>query len=343
MKPSIKTLSLALVLPLSMVLTMALTPMPADAAGQKGQDKVDKAKVGIGKELVTLKKMVKVEGNVVRLGDLFRHVGEKAEISVAYAPEPGKRASFDARWLYRVARTYGLKWRPINDRVRAVVVRDSQIISRTEIVDAIRDALAERGVDPDSDIEMSNRLIRLHVPAGAPAGVGIEDMNYQPRTRRFTAIISAPADSPDAKRFRFNGRVHATTDVPVLIRRVLAGEQIKKSDVKWVKVRSRRVQPSTILQITELVGMTPRRGLRANYPILTNAVRRPILVEKGSLVTMVLQTRKMTLTAQGKALDHGSDGDVIRIKNTQSNKTVEAEVIGHGRVAVKLVTLLAMK
>ena len=57
---------------------------------------------------------------------------------------------------------------------------------------------------------------------------------------------------------------------------------------------------------------------------------------------MFLQAPKMVLTAQGKALERGSNGDVIRISNTQSKKVVEAEIIGHGKVAVRATAQLAM-
>jgi flagella basal body P-ring formation protein FlgA len=69
-------------------------------------------------------------------------------------------------------------------------------------------------------------------------------------------------------------------------------------------------------------------------PIQTSAIQRPILVAKGSLVTIILRTPKMTLTAQGKALDNGADGDTVRITNSQSKKVIEAEVTGTARVAV---------
>ena len=56
----------------------------------------------------------------------------------------------------------------------------------------------------------------------------------------------------------------------------------------------------------------------------------------------MLRAKQMLLTARGKALQHGSEGDVIRIANTQSNQTIEAEVVGSGRVAVHQPTLIAL-
>ena len=74
--------------------------------------------------------------------------------------------------------------------------------------------------------------------------------------------------------------------------------------------------------------MQPGRAIRSTD------VRRPVLVEKGSLVTMSLDRPGMSLSARGKALDNGSEGDTVRIANAQSSNIVEARVTGPGRVTV---------
>lgn len=291
---------------------------------------------------VLLRESVEVEASLVKLGDLFSNAGVNAEVEVAYAPEPGKRAVFDAHWLYRVARSYQLPWRPLSEHVRSVVTRRSVVIDQREIEEMILDALVVKGADANSELDMNNRLMRLHVPADAAEAVRVEETSFDPRSRRFHAIIAAPSGKGALKRIRVRGRLFATVEVPVLNRRVLAGEVISAKDIRWLKLRASRMQTNTVTSDGELVGHTPKRGLRAGYPVLASAVRRPILVPKGSLVTMLLRTPQMLLTAQGKALENGSDGDVIRISNSQSKTVIEAEVIGDGKVAVRPSTLVAM-
>ena len=291
---------------------------------------------------VVLQESIRLDGKIVHLGDLFKNVGDKANIAVAYTPAPGKRTVFDARWLNRIARTHRLKWRPLSRYDRVVVERTSTVINRDQIAEEVLMALLDQGADPDMEVEFSNRMLRLHVAGEDIAVVGVEDSILDPRTNRFSAIIHAPAGDPGAKRIRVTGRVHGTNEVPVPIRRILSGEIIRKDDIKWIKVRSRRLQNDVILNDLDLIGKAPRRGLRSGQPVRTNMVRRPIMVKKGSLVTISLIVPKMTLTAQGKAISDGSEGDIIQITNTQSNTIVDAEVIGTGRVAVRPATQLAM-
>jgi flagella basal body P-ring formation protein FlgA len=271
----------------------------------------------------------------------FSGAGDKAETPIAYAPAPGKRAVFDARWLSRVARAYGLKWRPAGIRDQTVVKRESFVIGREEIEDAILAALIDRGAEPRLNVELSNRMLRLHIAGGEMAAIAVEDVVYEPRTKRFTAIIVAPAD-PSAKRIRVTGRLIKISEVPVLARRVMSGEIIGKGDIKWIKVLASRLQRDIILNAGDLIGKSPHRGLRADIPVRTSEVRRPLMVSKRSLVTIVLRAPSMLLMSQGRALEQGSKGDTIRVINTQSNKVIEAEIIGPGRVTVRILDTLAM-
>ncbi len=292
---------------------------------------------------VALRQSVTVSGGLVRLGDLFVPAGDKAEAAVAYAPAPGKRAIFDARWLYRVARAYGLNWRPLSIHDKAVVARDSIVIGRREIADRILAALVDKGVDADMRVELSNRMLRIHVPGDSTATVAVEDVAYDARTRRFIAIVAAPADDPAARRIRVTGRVHRVIDVPVLTRRVLAGEVIRKRDVKWIAMRGDRLQQDTIQDPGSLIGKSPRRGLRAGVPVRVSDVRLPVLVPRRSLVTITYRVRSMTLTARGRALEDGGAGDTVRVANTQSNTVVQAVVTGVNRVSVQPAGPIAMK
>ncbi len=294
-------------------------------------------------EPATLHDSVVVSGKFVHLGDLFTVSGDKAKIRVAHAPEPGKRAVFDARWLFRVARAYGLNWRPFSVHDRAVVQRDSRVITTDEIEDNILATLMDRGVDPDMHAQLSNRTLRLHVAASDEATLAVEYISYDESTRRFAVYVWAPANDLLARRVRVTGRLHKMSEVPVLARRILAGEIVKKEDVKWINVRVDRIQSNTLLNAEDLIGKTPRRGLRAGVPLRAQQIRRPLLVTKGDMVTIMLKRPGMELSARGRAVEDGSKGDTIRVANSQSKNIIETVVLGANLVAVEAPSRLAMK
>ena len=60
----------------------------------------------------------------------------------------------------------------------------------------------------------------------------------------------------------------------------------------------------------------------------------PTLVRRGALVTMEIKTPMMRLTARGKALDNGTLGETVRIRNIQSKRVIQGTVVGLDRVRI---------
>ena len=289
-------------------------------------------------EHVVLRQSVMVDSHLILLGDLFKGAGNKSSVAVAYAPEPGEKAFFDANWLYRVAHGHGLKWRPLSMKQSVQVNRKTITIEHDEIEDHIFAALIDKGADPEMTLKLSNRSVQLHVPSSSEAIIEVTNTSYDQRTKRFFAHVSTPG----SKVIRVTGRMQKMLNVPVLNRRILKNEVIKPEDITWVKSPSKRVQNDIILHEDNLIGKTPKRGLRAGALIRSSEVQRPILVEKGSLVTMILKTPLMVLTSQGRAVEHGANGDVIRITNTQSNKVVQAVVTAAGIASITPASQMTM-
>jgi flagellar basal body P-ring formation protein FlgA len=74
--------------------------------------------------------------------------------------------------------------------------------------------------------------------------------------------------------------------------------------------------------------------LRPGVPILLSDLRRPMMVGRGSLVTMTLAGHNMRLTARGRALEDGAEGEPVRIANLQNGTVVRALVTAPGEVTI---------
>ncbi len=278
--------------------------------------------------------VVTVKGDFVRLGDIFEGIGEKASVAIARAPEPGGRAVYNATRLAFFANSNDIAWRPASRLDRVIVKPASQIISAEEIHAALRGELEKRGIAKGSEVEFTNRKTLVHLPIGVPATLAVQNLTYERRTGRFTATVTAPADHPSATSLVVTGRVYKVIEVPVMNRRVPKGEIITTDDIDWIRLAATKVRRNIIVDEDRLLGKTPRRGLRAGQPIRNGDVRAPVVVAKGSLVTMILKTRNMVLTSKGRALENGALGDTVKILNTQSKTIVEAVVAGANRVTV---------
>jgi flagella basal body P-ring formation protein FlgA len=280
---------------------------------------------------------VVVHDDVIRLGDLFDGIegGPEgiARQPVAQAPAPGERVVYDISRLAAVARAHGIDWRPRTWSDRLVVERASQRIGQDAIEAALRSELKRRGLSRKSDIELANRGLEMQLASGAAPTIIVQQFDHDERGGRFVAVIAAPADAPTV-RLTVQGRVFETVEVPVLARRMNAGEVIHKDDIEWTNMRADQVNRNVLTDAGRLIGQEVRRGTSAGQPVRMGDIRSPLIVSKNSVVTMVLQTPKMQLTSKGRAMEDASMGDVVRIMNTQSKTVIEATVIGANTVQV---------
>lgn len=144
---------------------------------------------GASATAATLRPSIEVEAEVVRIGDIWEGAGQRADVAIARAPQPGRRMVLDSRWLTEVAHAYGVAWRPMSRYDRTVVERASQIIDRERIVARIAAALNDHGIPADADIQLANGDLRLHLPVDAELDVAVRDIDFDQRTRRFSATL----------------------------------------------------------------------------------------------------------------------------------------------------------
>ncbi len=282
----------------------------------------------------TLKSAVTVTREDVRLGDIFTGADVTAGIIIGRAPTPGRKQTLGFHRLKSLARTHGLDWKPAGRHTRTVITRAARLIDRDEIEIALRHALTRQGLPKNHQIELFNREIRLYAAVDATDPYEIRNARFDAVTGRFTASLMVTDNSEVRRIVGLNGRTYTVVELPVLNRHMRAGDVIRRGDIKWIAVRSNAADRNAISDIAEIVGQTPRRQLRAGTPIRRGEVRPPVIVAKGTIVTLELRTRRMTLIARVKAAEDGAKGQTIRLLNTRSKRTVEGVVVGPGRVVV---------
>lgn len=284
-------------------------------------------------ERALLKPSVQVEGDVVRLGDLFDNAGPKAAAVVTHAPQPGRRVVLDAEWLAAVAKSFGLDWQPLGRMDRVSVERRSVTVGTDDIAAELKRALMLQGMPADAEMQLANRALQVHVPADGPYQIDVRDVDYEPQSGRFTAFVEI-ASSAGPQRMRLSGRSFTMAQIPVLARPMQKGEVITEKDLDWLPVRADQIGHGVLTDIDQVVGQAVRNAGRAGQPLRRADVQIPVVVPKGALVTMVLQSPGMALSAQGRAIEDGGAGQTIRVTNTHSKMTVEARVEGPGIVSV---------
>ncbi len=294
-------------------------------------------------KLVSLKQDIRINGPFVTLGDIFTQAGEAAHVVLSDAPAPGKRLALEARRLAAFSSNRGLIWKNSARLEHVFIHRASQTITTPVILDAVTRALEAESSQGTLDIELSDRKLKLNVPTDMDTSIEVRELSYDATSGHFEAIIHAGGDDPESINTHISGRAYEAFDVPTLNRARRSGDIIEASDIEWKRMRQTRVGRTTITDEDYLIGMSLKRQMAPGQPIRKSDVERPVIVNKGALITLVYRSPGITLTAEGRTLSEGGMGDVIRILNTRSNRTVQARVAtSHEAIVANLSTQLTV-
>lgn len=91
---------------------------------------------------------------------------------------------------------------------------------------------------------------------------------------------------------------------------------------------------SAFAERERLVGKIARRTLLAGRPITPESVADPQALANGALVQIVYEQGGVTITATGQALNAGSVGDAVRVRNMDSGVVVSGALMRDGTVRV---------
>ena len=124
---------------------------------------------------------------------------------------------------------------------------------------------------------------------------------------------------------------------------IARGETIADSDLSYQTIPTAQAFNGIVTSMNDLDGMQARRVLRTGETVRNDDVRRPILVTKGSTVTMVFAAPGVMLSATGKAMTEGGMGENVVVLNPVSYRQISATVIGAGQVRAGDVTRSAQQ
>jgi flagella basal body P-ring formation protein FlgA len=269
----------------------------------------------------------------ITLGDVFDGVKNNADYSLAPAPAMGRSVTLNAADLTRISEAFNLGWVSDGSPQQVVIRRSSCEISAHDIQSALQKKLADAMKGQKLEMELTDPSVSLRVADGADKTVDVTGLTYDAAKGEFKATVSA-ALSPDVQK-EVKGRFYSISQLPVLKTPLRQGDVISANDIDYIDIRAVDISATMVVDAAKLIGQTPRRGISALKPITAGDVQAPLVIKKGDLVTMMLKSDILSLTAQGRALDNGAEGDVVRVMNTASKQVVEGIITGPQVVNVR--------
>ncbi|MAZ19064.1 flagellar basal body P-ring formation chaperone FlgA [Oricola sp.] len=126
-------------------------------------------------------------------------------------------------------------------------------------------------------------------------------------------------------------------DVVITVNRVIYPGQIVPADAV-IETHLRKPLRDGLVVIRDaedLVGMVAAKTILPKRLIAPNAVREAFAIEAGDMTTVYYRHGALTIAMDAVALQSAGFGDPIRIRNTQSGRTISGIVMPDGSVAVE--------
>lgn len=287
----------------------------------------------IGQE-VKLRKSISVQGDEVTFGDVFEGAGDLADYVIAPAPAPGRKTVFKASSVAFVARKHGLIWRPHRPVNRINITRAGTRIPQQHIREEIHMALEAELQTDLFDLSLSTQHPNIQVAVDEDPFVSVESLSYSRKGNNFVAVLLAPAHSENARQYKITGKIYRQAMIPVTNRSITAGEEILETDLDFKVVRLSKIGRTTLTDIQDIIGKSPRRTMKTGSTVNLNNLGKPVTVTKGKLVAVTLNNGGIKLSITGRTLEEGQTGDVIRVENTASRKTIQAQVVNSREVRI---------
>lgn len=214
----------------------------------------------------------------------------------------------------------------------------------------IQPALGAEIQSLDSIREAARQLIASQYPAGE-ADTRIEIGSLDPRlrlskcsqpletffpqgSRSHRPTVGVRCSAPKKWTIYVSAEVHQMVTVWVASDYLPRGSLIQQQDFTQKQMDLSQLRYGYYTDFNEVSGKTLKRHLARGAVLTPAAIAITKVIKRGEHVTIIAETGGIMVRAAGQALEDGGVGDIIRVKNLNSRKVIEARVDGPGRVKI---------
>ncbi|MBF0632351.1 MAG: flagellar basal body P-ring formation protein FlgA [Magnetococcales bacterium] len=150
-----------------------------------------------------------------------------------------------------------------------------------------------------------------------------------------SVAVALKVDGQTEKRLRIPVNLKLEFKIPVARNTLQRGQVVSAGDLEWRTVSLIRNPADMVRDAAEVLGQATTRRIAPGVPLQGAWFERPLAVERGERVRVVVaQGPGLTIEAMAVALDKGRVGDVIQLRNPDSQMRYEARIAAPGMVRV---------
>jgi flagellar basal body P-ring formation protein FlgA len=314
----------------SMLVAALLVVAPSATLAQENEDVI---------ATPVLRAQVTVESDIVRVGDMVENAGTASQIAIYRSPDLGTTGTLPIAQVISTLQAHQVIGVDTRDIKSVVVTRLARTLESKEIESQVARAIEHRsGLGDAANLSLTfDRDVQdVRLEAWNNGSLQPASVRYEPRSGRFDVSFEIANDTNNNRtKLRFTGIAIEMLEAAILTRNVERGDVLKASDVVTER-RPKAEVGNDAAPRGGAVGMQMRKGLRAGQALRVADLGKPDLVQKDDNVTLIYEAAGIYLTARGKAIDNGTEGDTVTVLNLQSKRTITGTVVGRDQVTIAI-------
>lgn len=289
---------------------------------------------------VYLPRSISVESPTLTLGLISvvggdRNAASRAEsVTLGLAPNPGERITFDRNTI--LSRLVCCGFSAADVRISGAdvvsVTRKQELASAEDILRTANALLEKEPLGPDGCTWKAVHPVRdLVIPGNRKATLVARRIPDAPKFHAKVNVLAMDGETELA-----SCEVLVRLNYPVLqvvaVKTIPSGETLTAENTRVETIRSEFPESTPFVPLIGKVATTRLDAGAVIRPDLTRPAVAEIVVRRNQTVIMEIKGDGFRITATGQALQDGRPGDMVKVRNTDSNRIVSARVGADGTV-----------
>ena len=194
----------------------------------------------------------------------------------------------------------------------------------------VQEHVASSGLPARHEIQLSRLDHRLRLPLCNDDALSASLESPATPVGRVTVRVSCTAPSP--WRLFVPAQVSLFQPVVVSTRPLSRGSVVGADDVHLAERDTGLLGSNYLLDPAQAIGMQLKRNVSADSVLSYTQLENNRIVRRGDKVVISAGNSSVSVKMPGEALEDGTQGEQIRVRNSRSNRVIRARVTGPGQV-----------
>ncbi len=202
---------------------------------------------------------------------------------------------------------------------------------KSKTTNFLKQQYSEYDISPTVTIKNIDERLKLKKCSQEP------ELNIKSSNKKFgpiTVFVKCTGEKPWS--LYIPATVTGYTNILVSAQGVFRGTILESKHLKIQKTDLSKAYYGYYTVPEEIIGMQVSRTIPAGTIINQSFVELPDIIKKGQDIFILASTKGINVQLKGTALMNGKIGQIIKVKNSSSGKTIQGKVISASKIMVAL-------